>query len=92
MLAFKPQRRFGKPRDRMQWPTDEEVAGFAQPPTPIPVTFVRDEESALPEGSVEVHESDTAMEEEKVLPPPPPVYGNWRSSVVCFVNPALHKL
>ncbi|KAK4695754.1 hypothetical protein P7C71_g2057, partial [Lecanoromycetidae sp. Uapishka_2] len=81
MLSFRPQRRFGKPRDRMQWPTDEEAVGFAQPPTPIPVTFARDEELGSPEGSLEGHESDAELLEEKVLPPPPPVYGNWRSSV-----------
>lgn len=82
MLAFRPQKRFGKPRNKMQWPVDEEATGFAQPPTPIPVTFVRDEVSELPEESQESHDGDTVMEEEKVLPPPPPVYGNWRSSVV----------
>jgi len=75
----------------MQWPTDEESAGFAQPPTPIPVTFGRDEELGLPEGSLHVHEGNVEMQEERPLPPPPPVYGNWRSSVVCVLNAYSHK-
>jgi len=90
MLAFRPQRRFGKPRDRMQWPVDEEAAGFVQPPTPIPVTFVRDEELERPESTLDAHEGDVEMQEEEVLPPPPPVYGNWRSSVVRSLRPGIY--
>ena len=76
-----------RPRDQTQWPTDEEAVGFAHPSTPIPVTFAQDEIMERSENNSEVDNGDIEMDEEKALPHPPPVYGNWRSSVVCTLLP-----
>lgn len=85
MLAFRPQNRLGKKTTRgtISWPTDEE-AGFAQPTEPIPIVLVRDREPSLAYNHT--HEASLAndVESEHDLPAPPPVYGNWRSSVVCL--------
>lgn len=45
--------------------------GFANPPYPIPVAMVRDEEAAGIESEVTKY--------------PPPAYGLWRESVVCNI-------
>lgn len=45
--------------------------GFANPPYPIPIAMVRDEEAAGIESEVTKY--------------PPPAYGLWRESVVCSI-------